>query len=380
MSTPAHFELHALLAPITEAAPTGSDPRSDVSATSSYQQIKSARNLARTAERSNPFSLSNDAADDHWRTVLELAPKIIATQSKDLEVASWYAEALLRRHGFAGLSQAFALLDGLVEQYWPALYPMPDEDGIETRVAPLSGLNGEGAEGVLIAPIRNCQITQGQSSGPYTYWQYQQAVDIQRQTDERIREDRSQKLGFSLDDIEKAVSESSVEFFVRLRADLTASLATYRRLGQNLDELCGLHDAPSTRNITNILEECLGAVMHLSRDKVPEPEEVEAVADELLHPDAEDTDSPSMENQPAARAAGPIATREEALEQLIKIAAYFRKAEPHSPLSYLLEKAEKWGRMPLHELIQELIPDSSAQAHFNMLTGVTPETAEASDS
>ena len=37
----------------------------------------------------------------------------------------------------------------LAENFWDGLYPLPDEDGILTRVAPLAGLNGVEADGVL---------------------------------------------------------------------------------------------------------------------------------------------------------------------------------------------------------------------------------------
>ena len=33
-----------------------------------------------------------------------------------------------------------------MEQFWDGIYPLPDEDGLATRVAPLTGLNGEDAD------------------------------------------------------------------------------------------------------------------------------------------------------------------------------------------------------------------------------------------
>jgi type VI secretion system protein ImpA len=54
----------------------------------------------------------------------------------------------------------------------------------------------------------------------------------------------------------------------------------------------------------------------------------------------------------------------------MEISAYFRKTEPHSPISYILERAVKWGDMPLDDLIKELIPDSSARGLYGSLTGI----------
>ena len=62
--------------------------------------------------------------------------------------------------------------------------------------------------------------------------------------------------------------------------------------------------------------------------------------------------------------------RKDAFRQLSEISEFFRKTEPHSPISYVLEKAVKWGDMGLAELVRELIPDSSSREYFGSLTGV----------
>lgn len=363
------IDLESILAPISDEAPSGSDCRESPSPNSNYQIIKSARNSARSIERTNIFGDADSESEEHWRKVLDLSPKIIREESKDLEVASWYAEALVRKHGFRGLSIAFKLIHGLIEQYWDVLYPMPDEDGIETRVSPLSGLNGEGAEGVLIAPIRNNIVTEGSSVGPFTYWEYQQAVEVHRISDQENQEEREKKLGFKLADIEKAIDESSVEFVTELRDDIADCISVYKAISEILDERCGAYDAPPTSNILNILEECHGAIMHLGQSKFP----AEELPEDLTGDTTDDSGTPTSATAAKQAAAGPIATREQAFKQLEEIAKFFRKTEPHSPVSYILEKSVKWGNMPLNELVRELIPDSSALNHYSMLTGVKTE-------
>ncbi|HMW72239.1 MAG TPA: type VI secretion system protein TssA, partial [Cellvibrionaceae bacterium] len=71
--------------------------------------------------------------------------------------------------------------------------------------------------------------------------------------------------------------------------------------------------------------------------------------------------------QPVTRA---LANRDQAFKQLAEIAEFFRKTEPHSPISYMLEKAVRWGNMPLHELMQELISDDATRNRYSELTGV----------
>lgn len=364
MPGPSFPDINDLLIPFAEPAAAGIDARLDPAPNSIYQQIKSARNAARSAERSSLFGEPSQEAADHWRTVLDLSPDFIAHTGKDLEVACWLTEALIRRDGFSGLRTACELLLGLIDQHWETLYPLPDEDGLETRVAPLAGLNGEGAEGVLIAPIRNTLITQGNSTGPFSYWEYHQALEAQRLPEEKARNERIRKLGFCLENIDQAIRETSTAFLVGLRDDIEACLANFRAISDRLDNLCGAADAPPARNILNILEECQAAILHLGQGRFPAstqaPADGAAPTDGAILPLA---DAPPI-TQPT------VAGREQAFTQLKEIAEFFRTTEPHSPVSYLLEKAVKWGNMPLHELMSELIPDDSSLKHYGMLTGV----------
>ncbi len=369
MASPEIVDISGLLEPVSEDSPAGTDIREDSSPTSPYYTIKDARNAARAAERNSMFDGGSPEADENWRKIIELAPDILKNHAKDLEVACWYSEALIRRYGFQGLRDGFSLIRQLIEQYWDNLFPMPDEDGIETRVAPLTGLNGEGAEGVLIAPIRNVNITEGASVGPFNFWQYQQALDVQKIMDEEQRAAKIDKLGFSLEDIERAVAESADIFYLDLRDDIQHAIDEYRKTSRMLDERCGTHDAPPTSNIISTLENSLGAVKHLGKHKLPSETEN---AEEGENGATADDQAGGTSSAPAT-VKGPVQSRTDAFKQLREISEFFRKTEPHSPISYILAKAVKWGEMSLNELIMELIPDSSSRDYYSSLTGVKNE-------
>src|SRR5690606_35317432 len=293
MASPDIIDLARLLAPITEELPTGTDVRQDPSPTSNYQTIKTARAAARAAERNSIHDGDTTEADEHWRKILALAPEILSKQSKNLEIASWFTEALIRRHGFQGLRDGFRLIEGLIENFWEDLFPLPDEeDGMETRVSSLSGLNGGDGDGVLIAPIRKVRITEGQDPGPFSFWQYHLALNVQRTASEDARNSKSDKLGFSIEDIERAVSESSEAFFVDLIDDISIAIDSYKRIDQLLEQHCG-DDAPSTRRIIETLEECRGAATHIGKQKLPVPVEEDPVEA------GEESSAPTQANAPA---------------------------------------------------------------------------------
>ena len=71
---------------------------------------------------------------------------------------------------------------------------------------------------------------------------------------------------------------------------------------------------------------------------------------------------PAAHPAPAAAQGGAVLRdREDAFRTLLKVAEFFRRTEPHTVLSYTLEQLVRWGRMPLPELLVELIPEDSVR-------------------
>src|SRR5262249_52989601 len=121
-----------LLAPIPGDKPTGPDSRTDPSPQSIYYMVKDARGKARLAERQ--LLLGEEVAPDqmpNWQPVLQHGITALTTKTKDIEITAYVIEALLRRHGFAGLRDGFRLAREMFEKYWDAIYPLQNpEDGI----------------------------------------------------------------------------------------------------------------------------------------------------------------------------------------------------------------------------------------------------------
>ncbi len=377
MASPSTLEIEQLLAPIEGDNPAGVDLREDVSPTSDYYQVKDARSAARAAERSHDADEEpGGALPEEWRTILKTAPDLIQNKAKDLELASWLIEAELRANGFAGLRDGFKLATGMVETFWDGLYPLEDEDGVETKVAPLSGLNGEGADGTLIQPIRKVLITEGASFGPFAAWHYDQAMELAKITDEEKKQARIAAGVVPMDNFEKAVSETSPAFYTELIADLEGCLEAFDGLCTVLDEKCG-HDSPPASNIRNTLRTVLDTVKFVSRDLIASEAPDEAVAGEEGEVvGGNGAAAPAAGGGGVQVAAGQIATREDAFRQLSKVADFFRKTEPHSPISYTLDDVVRRGRLSLPELLSELIQDRGTRDDFLARAGIQPKEDE----
>jgi type VI secretion system protein ImpA len=65
-------------------------------------------------------------------------------------------------------------------------------------------------------------------------------------------------------------------------------------------------------------------------------------------------------------------TREDMLRELGRIADYFRRTEPHSPLAYTLEEAVRRGRLTWPELLAEVVPDDGVRSAILVMLGIRP--------
>lgn len=366
------IDLDALLAPIDGDSPAGTNLREDASPESSYYALKDARSIARSRERAMD-EVEEGVLLPEWRTILDLAPQVLAEKSKDLEVASWLTEAMVRSSGFIGLAAGFRLIGGLVDGFWDELYPPEDEDGVETKVAPVTGLNGEGGDGTLIAPIRRVPITLGTSIGPFATWQFDQAMELKRIDDEERRQARIDAGAVTYEDFERAVRETPTEFYTALDAELEEALAALAAMSDGFDAKAG-YDAPPLSTIRDALTAVRDAVTFVMREwgKVSASAGEPAAETDAEQDGAAEAGAPARAPAATAPGVGQIASREDAFQAMLKIAEFFRKTEPHSPVSYTLEELVRRGRMPLTDLIAELIPDEDARRNFLLRAGIAP--------
>jgi len=385
MATDPLFDFETLLAPIPGDSPTGEDPREGTSSTEAFRDIRDARNEARNGERQLEAFEGDEEAEAgisrgevaaRWRAVVENGQAFIAENAKDLEVATWMTEGLVRIYGLAGLRDGFRLIRELVEGYWEGLYPPEDEGGLESKVAPV-----EGADSTLVQPIRMIPITAATStSEPFTTWQYEQAAALAQIADADVRERRIAGGAVTLEQIQNAVRVTPPSFYQELLSDLDGCLGEFNRMRDAFDARCGSY-APGTGGIRDILTTVQETVRNLTRDVVLPEAPGEAAAAEPA-PGAAGA-SAGAAAPAAARGAAVvvegIATRDEAFRALLKVAEFFRKTEPHSPISYTLEEVVRRGRMSLQDLLAELIPDEEARNGFLMRAGIEPPSAASTE-
>lgn len=362
------IDIEALLAPLPAGeGGAGEDLRGDYSPTSPYQKLRDARSEARAEERAQDSSGEDPVVPAAWRDVRNLATLCLAEKAKDFEVASWLAEALVRLEGLAGLSAAAALIEGLAERYWEHGFPQPDEEGLEVRSAPLGGLAGEGADGTLMQPIRRIPLFRRADGRPVGLHLWAAAEDTAMLGDETRKEAR---LAAGVPDFAALQNEARADR-QHLQAVATAARAARRAwtaMDAKLGEKFGA-EAPSTRRVSEALdrifeigESILGAI----GEEAPVGA---AAAEEAPGSPAAAADGPAAAGAGGAERKA-VRTRDDAIRQLEELAEWFRKTEPHSPLAYTLTDAARRARLPLPELLAEVLPDETARSAMLSILGI----------
>ncbi len=366
---PDGFDLDALLEPIPGEVPQGVDIREDFSSQSPYNRLRDARSDARDAEKmlDNRDPNAGDPAP-MWRVVREIGLKTLKETSKDLEVAAWLTEAYVRSHGLAGLAAGASLIKGLVEQYWDGLFPLPDDYGIETRVAPVTGLNGRDGGGSLIQPLYKLLFFDRPDGTPVTFFAFQSSEQLASLPQER-RDARIKAGAIPFEDLEKEARGPGLATLGRLRDQASAALAAWEAMANLLDEKAS-EEPPSTSHVRDMLRQIhAAAVRYAPAPEQPAEAEAETVVDGTVV---------AAEGGAVAGAAGfsntaaRTVTRDDALKTLENIATWFRRTEPASPLAYTLDDAIRRAKLTWPELLEEVVPDANVrQAILNSL-GIRP--------
>lgn len=354
-------DVASLLMPISDGQPTGINLREDDDGAALYYRLKDARATARVAERQADVEAERRPLATEWRVIYDSAQQLLRERTKDLEIAVWLTEAALRLDGFAGLQQAFGVLDGLVARYWSALHSLDAED-LSAKVAPLAGLNGVGADGALIQPMRLAPITNPRTSPPAGLWDY---VLMRRRgpgsADAAI--------------VGTAARETDTASFKAIHGAIAGSVHNFAALTGRLDELCGADTPPSStirntlleaadalRDISGLPADVLGGHLIQSVEAAPEEAPPAPAPNALPDADAIPTAGPAM-----------LHSREDALRELSRIATFFREHEPNSPLGFSLDTLIRRARMPLGELLKELIPDATIRRSYLSAAGIWPQ-------
>jgi type VI secretion system protein ImpA len=366
---PAVIEVDALLAPIPGDNPAGEN----LQYSGVYDEIREAR---RSEDGLAQGDWQREPKTAEWPKVIQIATGALAEKSKDLQIAAWLVESVVALYGFVGLRDGLRVIRGFHEQYWDQLYPEVDEGDLDARANALSLMDRS-----VEIPLKSVLLTKSEGGVDYSYIQWEDSTrfDIPENIDaldsesfNRATELKAQAEAENRTTGEawrKAKNSTSRAFYEELYLLLNQCWEEFQALDRVMDEKFG-RATPGLGTLKKTLDAIRSQVEKLVKEK------------RLLEPDASlDSDSAVLgategEGNVGA-AAGPLGSRADALRQLAQVAQYFQRTEPHSPVAYLVQRAIKWGQMPLEIWLADVIKDGAVLGHLRETLGLdTPADSE----
>jgi len=373
-SKPQVIDLEAMLSPISEEKPSGENLRYS----GLYDEITEARRADEDVDQGD-WKIALKIAD--FRQVFNLAAPALTSQTKDLQIAVWLSESLVKLHGFAGLRDGLKLVGGLQENFWETLFPEIDEGDMEGRANAIEGLSKQTA-----FAIKQAKITQGESYSFFD-WEDSKRFDIpnniatldtaDQEKYRELQEQAEKENRVTADRWRAAIAASRRNFYEEVNLTIEECWTEYRELNRVIEEKYDRNQMPGLSLLEKALDAVQTQVKKLLEEKRaeepdPEVEETEA-AGETVEGEVVAADG----SRTVAAGVGAIQSRQDALKRLGQLAEFFRKSEPHSPVSYLVQRAVKWGNMPLESWLQEVVKDQNVLYQLRETLGVDTGEAEA---
>lgn len=363
------LELDFLLQPISAETPCGTD----CSFSNEFHAIKKAKTQDDPALAQGDWVLEPKQAD--WAFIHTKSITLLTEKTKDIRIFSWLLESWTHLHGFEGVAKALELLQRSLADYWMQLHPQIEDDDLDQRIGLLQGY-------IHLLPNLLKSIPIVSMPQAFTLTHYEGMLHLQNlklKSGSDLEESHSNPCINDLEQFEQALFNTSKSVQYQNYHKFCDVLNQWQLLKKILDSLMGL-DAPSFASIDSQLE-----TIHLSLKKIYKADALTNSASKasMLSATSEEhspqphellvTPSlPSIYNQQPfqPQPQNHLENREQAMRLMQEVSDYFQINEPHSPVSYMLQKTIKWSQMPLHEWLTEVLKNERPIENMQELLGV----------
>ncbi|MEP7380805.1 MAG: type VI secretion system protein TssA [Gemmatimonadota bacterium] len=329
--------IEALLVPVPGDNPAGAELRYDPR----YDQVKEARredpDLPRGAQE-GPRKLSD------WPAVLKLSRALLEKETKDLQLAAWLAEGLLKQDGLQGLAIGVRVLHGILDTFWDGCYPAWDEEDPELRAGPLEWVGTR-----FDVPVKQLPVA---PNGP-SFLDYQVSRTIPTEEEVAGNKEKRELRNVALSEgkptpegVDKAIAEANKAYYKSLIKDLDAAISAVADVEKIADARFG-RDAPSFLKLRSALDDFKRlSVGILTQKLIDDPDPIEEISSEEFAVAAEDGGVLTAEPVSPADAANRVAVA----------ARFLRKLDPSNPGPYLMLRGLRWGELHAAAATGELNP------------------------
>lgn len=331
-----------ILNPIAGDNPSGLYLRNDPV----YDKIKEAR---REDDELAQGDWKHDRKLADHALVIKLIQEVLATKTKDLQLAVWLTESLLRKNGFQGFCDGIVLCRNLVETFWDTLYPEIEDGDAEFRAAPLNWIGSK-----MDFPLKSVPLC----AAGYDFYRYKESRvvgydDQAKDKDQKKTRELAVKGGkLAPEEFDKSFGETPKLFYAQAEIQLDVCIVEMQALDKCCAEKFG-EAAPFFGKLKPALEE-VRHVVHgfLQKKRELEPDPVEDIPVGTVSEKAADAGVETSTDGVAQKTSGYViqapedpADRKEMIAAVVAAAAFLRKKEPKSPAPYLMLRGLRWGEL-----------------------------------
>lgn len=367
------IDIEALLQPISEEKPSGESQQYS----GLYDEIREAR---RSDDLLAQGQWQHEPKLADYRKVISLSIPALASETKDLQISVWLAEALTREHGFVGLRDSLVLLRRLQEDFWETLYPEIDEGDMEGRANAIEWMEAQTAITVKTLPIT------GGEGFTYLNWEESRSFDIpeniealdyhEQEKAKLLKAQAAEENRKTGDMWRMAKAQTNRAFCEELNFTLEECWTECSALDRTIEEKFDRNQMPGLRNLKKSLEDIRTVLKPLLEEK--RQQEPDAADEETV--ETVEGENGTIQVRTVGAATGAIQSRQDALKRLADVSEYFKKNEPHSPVSYLVQRAVKWGNMPLENWLQDVIKDETVIFQIRQTLGFNTKDPDSTES
>lgn len=373
------MELEPLLQPISEDEICGVD----LSFSNEFHEIKKARTEDDPLLDLGDWVAEPKQAD--WGFVASKSATLLKDKTKDIRLLTWISEAWGNLYGFEGIARGLELSCRMLDQYWLKIHPEIEDDDLDQRLGLLQGLANQVPTLIKKVPLLNVQPF-------YSIFDYEK---ILHQQNVRLKnaEDSTSNISTEMEEFDQALFNTSKSFQFQNYQHFIEILEHWDVLKQVLDQLMEL-EAPSFAAIDSQLDSINKTLRKIYKadafDSANAGSSTSTVsstpvenANSKTQPEISQNLATTMNNQSQQsfqpQPQSHLQNREQAMKVLQEIADYFQANEPHSPVSYMLQKTIKWSHMPLHEWLAQVIKNDNPLESVQELLGVQTSSNESND-
>ena len=326
----------ALLQPISPEQPCGDNLEDTelLASFDSYRLFGQARPLDAPPNKDD----KNPAPPPDWAAIRDKSSEALR-KSKDLRLLAHLGAALLRTDGVPAFAATLNVASEWLATHWNQVYPLVDEDAILRRNA----LNNFADPMAMVDRLRRIPLVNSRQHGRFSLRDLDIAAHQLQPAEGEAAADDNQ--------INAAFDGMPLEELTLLHDSVAVAIASLRRIEAAMREAAGSESTPSFDPLNAPLAKM--QVVLRTRLAARAPAGGDAPVGEAAAGDGTAA-GPSL--------SGVVKSRQDAIRALEAITAFYRQAEPSSPIPLLLERAKRLVSKDFLEVLADIAPDAVSTA------------------